>query len=62
MNGLVEQLTELRLHGMAQAAKDVLAAKAQTSFPEALRQLIEAERCERDVCAIQNRMKAARFP
>ena len=62
MNGLVEQLTELRLHGMADAAKDLLAAKAQTSLPEALRQLIQAERCERDVRAIHNRMRTARFP
>lgn len=62
MNGLVEQLTELRLHGMADAAKDLLAAKAQTSLPEALRQLIQAERCERDVRAVHNRMRTARFP
>ena len=62
MNGLIEQLTELKLHGMAHAAKDLLAAKAQTSLPEALRQLIQAERCERDVRAIHNRMRAARFP
>ena len=62
MNGLIEQLTELRLHGMADAAKDLLAAKAQTSLPEALRQLIQAERCERDVRAVQNRMRTARFP
>ena len=31
MNGLIEQLTELRLHGMADAAKDLLGAKGQTS-------------------------------
>ena len=62
MNGLVEQLTELRLHGMADAAKDLLGAKEQRSLPEALRQLIQAERCEREVRAIENRMRAARFP
>ena len=62
MNGLVEQLTEMRLHGMAEAAKDLLAAKMQTSLPEALRQLIQAERCEREVRSVQNRMRAARFP
>lgn len=62
MNGLVEQLTELRLHGMADAAKDLLGAKRQTSLPEALRQLIQAERCEREVRAIENRTRAARFP
>ena len=62
MNGLIEQLTELRLHGMADAAQDLLGAKGQTSLPEALRQLIQAERCEREVRAIENRMRAARFP
>jgi len=62
MNRLIEQFTELRLHGMAGAARDLLAAKAQTSLPEALRQLIQAEQCERDVRAIQNRMKSAKFP
>ena len=62
MNGLIEQLRDLRLHGMADAAKDLLGAKVQTSLPEALRQLVQAERCERDVRAIQNRMRTARFP
>ncbi len=62
MNGLIDQLTDLRLHGMASAAKDLLAAKTPTSLPEALRQLIQAERCERDIRAIHNRMRAARFP
>jgi len=62
MNGLVEQLTGLRLHGMAQAAKDLMAAKIPVSLPEALRQLTQAERCDREVRAIQNRMRTARFP
>ena len=62
MNGLIGQLAELRLHGMADAAKDLLASKTPTSFAEALRQLIQAEQCDRRVKSIQNRMKAARFP
>ena len=62
MMGLIEELTELRLHGMAHAAKDMLAAKAPPSLPEALRQLIRSERSERKVRSIQNRMRAARFP
>ena len=61
MNGLVEQLTGLRLHGMAQAAKDLMAAKIPVSLPEALRQLTQAERFDREVRAIQNRMRNARF-
>lgn len=62
MNGLLEQLTELRLHGMAGAAKDLFAQKSAVSFPEALRILIKAEKCERDIRMIANRMKQARFP
>lgn len=62
MNGLVEQLTKMRLHGMADTAKDLLANKTQMSLPEALRQLIQAERCDREARAIQNRMKVAKFP
>lgn len=62
MNRLIEQLTELRLHGMAEAAGELLGAKAQTNFPEALRQLIVSERCDRKVRSIQNRMRLARFP
>lgn len=62
MNGVIEQLTELRLHGMAGAAKDLLAQKTPVSFPEALRQLIQSERSEREARSIMNRMKTARFP
>ena len=62
MNTLIEQLTDLRLHGMAEAAKDLLSSKTQVSIPEALRQIIKAERCDREVRAIQNRMRIARFP
>lgn len=62
MNGLIDALTELRLHGMAHAAKDLLSAKAPPSLPEALRQLIRSERTERDVRSIQNRMRSAKFP
>ncbi len=62
MNGLIKEFQDLRLHGMADAAKDLLAAKTAISLPEALRQIIKSERCEREVRAIQNRMRAARFP
>ncbi len=57
MNGLIEQLTELRLHGMAEAAKDILSQKSPMSLPEAMRQLIKAEACEREVRSIKNRPK-----
>jgi len=62
MSHLIEQLTKLRLHGMAQAAKELLAQKNTSSLPEALRHMIQAEICERDIRAIQNRMRLARFP
>lgn len=62
MNTLTEQLTDLRLHGMATAAKDILTRKTPLSLPEVLRQLIDAERCEREIRSVHNRMRAARFP
>ncbi len=62
MNGLIEQFTGLRLHGMAEAARDLIAAKSAISLPEAMRQLIQAEQCEREVRTTQNRMRTARFP
>lgn len=62
MNGLIEELTALRLHGMARAAKDLLANKSSLSLPEALRHLIKAEQCERTTRSVQNRMRLAKFP
>jgi len=62
MNGLIDQLTELRLHGMSEAAKDLLAQKAVPSVPEAVRQRSQAERCDREIRSINNRMRTARFP
>lgn len=56
------KLTELRLHGMAGAAKDLLAQKTPVSVPEALRQLIRSERAERETRSILNRMKTAKAP
>lgn len=61
MNHLIDQLTILRLHGMACTAKDLLAQKPSLSIPEMLRQLIEAEILEREIRSIQRRMKIARF-
>ena len=62
MNSLITELSDLRLHGMAEAAKDLLAQKTSTSLPEALRQLVSSERAERKIRSIQNRMRTARFP
>lgn len=62
MASLTQQLNDLKLYGMAQAAKDLLAQKSPASLPEILRALVGAEQCEREVRAIQYRMKKARFP
>ena len=62
MNALIEQLTALRLHGMAQSAQDLLAARTQPSLTTALKQLIDAEVIERRVRSIQYQMRIARFP
>ena len=62
MTSLTQQLSDLKLYGMAQAAKDLLAQRSPASLPETLRSLINAEQCEREIRAIQYRMKIARFP
>lgn len=62
MNALIEQLTALRLHGMAQSAQELLATRTQPNLTTILKQLIEAETVERRVRSIQHQMKTAKFP
>ena len=62
MNILLEQLTSLRLHGMAQAAQDLLAMRTPPNLTTALKQLIEAETVERRVRSIAHQMRIAKFP
>ena len=62
MNALIEQLTALRLHGMAGCAQDLLAARTPPNLITALKQLIEAEVTERRVRSIHYQMRIARFP
>ncbi len=62
MNALIEQLITLRLHGMAQSARELLAARTPPNLVTALKQLIEAEITERRVRSIQYQMRVARFP
>jgi len=62
MNALVEQLVILKLHGMAIATTELLAAKKLPSLPAALQQLIEAEVTERQVRSIRYQMTIAKFP
>lgn len=62
MNALIEQLSALKLHGMAQAATCLLAAKQPPSLASILQQLIEAENTEREVRSIHYQMTTAKFP
>ena len=62
MNALVEQLTTLKLHGMAQAITELLAAKKLPSLTATLQQMIEAEVTEREVRSIRYQMTIAKFP
>ncbi len=62
MNALIEQLTDLRLYGMAACAQDLLGARKPLNLTSALKQLIEAETAERQVRSIQYQMRIAKFP
>ena len=62
MNALIEQLTALKLYGMAQTASALLASKRPLNLMAGLQQLIEAEVIEREVRRIRYQMSTARFP
>jgi DNA replication protein DnaC len=62
MNALLDGLVGLRLHGMAQAAQELLGARTPPNLTTVLKQLIEAERVERHVRSIQHQMRTAKFP
>ena len=62
MNALIDQLTALRLHGMAACAHDLLRARKLPSLTTALKQLIDAETVERQLRSIQYQMRIAKFP
>lgn len=62
MNALIDQLTALRLHGMATCAQGLLASRKPPSLTPALRQLIDAETVERQVRSIQYQMRIAKVP
>ena len=62
MNPIAKQLTDLRLHGMAQTAETLLTERKAPDFISALRQLIDAERTERQIRSTQYQMRVARFP
>ena len=62
MNEVVDQLVQLKLHGMAQTATSLLSRKKPPTLVKALQQLIEAEVTEREVRAIRYQTRMARFP
>jgi DNA replication protein DnaC len=62
MNALLDGFTQLRLHGMAQMAQDLLAARTPSNLTSALSQLIEAEVIDRRIRSIQHQMRTAKFP
>ena len=62
MNDLIDQLTALRLHGMAACAHDLLSARKPPSLTIAIKQLVDAEIVERRVRSIQHQMRSAKFP
>src|SRR5690606_22785719 len=62
MNALIDQLTVLRLHGMAACAHDLLSARKPPSLTTAIKQLIDAETVELQVRSSQYQTRIAKFP
>ncbi len=62
MNALIDQLTGLKLHGMASCAQSLLTAREQPSPTAVVKQLIEAETVERQTRSIKHQMGLAKFP
>ena len=62
MNILIDQLTQLKLYGMANSAAELLSQKKPPTWNSALQQLIKAESLEREVRSVRYQTKVARFP
>lgn len=62
MNKLIDQLTTLKLHGMAHCTAELLAAKHPVDLPTAIQRLIKAETKARQARAVSYQMGAAKFP
>ena len=62
MNKLIEQLTALKLFGMANCAQDLLTARQPPNITVALQQMIEAETAQRQLRSINYQMRCAKFP
>ncbi len=61
MNQLIEQLSGLKLHGMAPVVTELLSQKPAPSLLSALPKMIEVEQVEREVRRIRHQMTAAKF-
>ncbi len=62
MSALLEQLKDLKLHGMVQQLPELLASPKRPPLEEALRQLMKAEAAERQVRRIRYQLRVAKFP
>ena len=62
MNVLIDELTQLKLHGMAQCATELLAQKKPPTWQTALQQLLDTEKVEREVRSVRYQTRVARFP
>ena len=62
MNILIDQLTQLKLYGMANSAAELPSQKKPPTWNIALQQLIKAESLEREVRSVRYQTKVARFP
>ena len=63
MSAIVESLTGLKLHGMAERLPELLtASRSKVNLQTGLVQLIEAEQADREVRRLRYQMATARFP
>ena len=62
MNALIQQLTSLKLHGMAQVAPELLGKSNNLSLQACLKQLLTAEQAEREIRSINYQTYTAKFP
>ena len=62
MNVLIDELTQLKLYGMAQCTTELLAQKKPPTWQTALQRLIDTEKVEREVRSVRYQTRAARFP
>ena len=62
MKVLIDELTPLKLHGMAQCAMQLLAQSKPPTWQTALHKLIDIEKIERGIRRIRYQTRAARFP